>query len=190
MGVDEKVATIEDYLEFAQRPENVACRYELTGGVIEEMSPSSYQNSMIAAQIVRLLGNFVVDNNLGAVTGADGGYILSPHDVVVPDAAFIGKDRQPQAGAKLVEGAPDLAVEVISPSETSRMVLDKARRYLQAGCPIVWAVYPEDQVVDVIRLAENEEMRIHTIGADGSLDGGDVLPGFSLPLSQLFKAAE
>jgi Uma2 family endonuclease len=182
--------TIEEFLKIAQQPEYESCQLELHDGVIEEMPPSSYLNSLIAAQIVRLLGNFVYDNDLGTVTGADGGYSLGTRNVVVPDAAFVAKARRPDPGSKVIEGAPDLAVEVISLSETTPKILKKVRRYLTAGTKLVLTVYPEDQVIIIYRLLDTGELGVQTLGIDEHFDGADVLPGLQLPLRSIFPKQE
>jgi len=186
MVAQAKLITADEFLAIAQRPEYATKRIELIGGVITEMPPSRQINAVLAAWIIHLLFAYVRQNDLGYVTGPDGGYRVSPHDVFQPDAAFISKARA--AGLTGVEFpvAPDLAVEIVSPSETSRKVLDKARAYLQAGTQFVWAVYPDDKVVDVYCLLDDGGLKVQTIGIDGELDGGRVLPGFTVKVSEVF----
>ena len=186
MEVQEKLYTVEEYWEVTQLPENENRRLELIEGVICEMPPSSQVNTVIAMRIGRFLGNYVDERDLGYVTGADGGFELGPHDVRIPDSAYISKKRVSELSGTTFPVAPDLAVEVISPSETSRGILDKVRAYLKAGTRLVWVVYPEDELVDVHRLASDDSMNIQTLSIDGTLDGGDVLPGFMLPVSDVF----
>jgi Uma2 family endonuclease len=184
MGADRKNVT--EYWEFTQLPENEDKRLELVGGSIIEIPASSRLSTVVAARIAHFLGNHVDDLQLGYVTGADGGFELGPHDVRIPDAAFIAKERVPELAGTTFPTAPDLAVEVVSPSETPRSVLDKARAYLSAGTRLVWVVYPEDRVVDVHRLSEDGSMNNQTIDAEGTLDGQDVLPGLTLRVSDIF----
>jgi len=186
MAVQEKLYTAAEFIEIVQLPENEAKRLELIDGEICEMAPSSKRNTIIAARFVRWLGNHVDTHNLGYVTGADGGYKIGQHDVFLPDAAFITKERAVDLSGVEFPVAPDLAVEVISPSETSRNVLDKVRAYLQAGTQLVWTVYPEDKVIDVCGLGENGSLIIQTVRMDGELSGGDVLPGFTIKVSDVF----
>ena len=186
MAVQAKLYTAEEFLEIVLLPENEARRLELIDGEICEMPPSSKRNTIIAARFVRWLGNHVDTHNLGYVTGADGGYQIGLHDVLVPDAAFIAKERVSELSGIVFPAAPDLVVEVISPSETTRKVLDKVRAYLQTGTRIVWTVYPEDKVVDVCRLADNGSVNIQTVRLDGELSGGEVLPGFTVKVSDIF----
>jgi len=181
MVLAEKLITAEEFLEIAAQQENML---ELAEGAIIEMPPSSLLNSFIAMRIGHLLSSFVNQYNLGYVFGADGGYTLSPHNVRVPDVSFVSKQRFPTLPDK-IEGAPDLAIEVVSPSESARSVMNKAELYLQAGARLVWLVYPEEQVIDVIRPAE-AGMLVQKFTLDGTLDGGEVLPGFSLPLNAIF----
>jgi len=156
-------------------------------GKIVEAAPSSVRNSVLAARIAGFLVGYVDERDLGYVTGADGGFQLGPRTVRLPDAAFISKERAGGLEGSVFGGAPDLAVEVISESETPRDVLDKARAYLDAGAQMVWTVYPDAQVVDVYRRSADGGMIVDTIGADGTLSGLPALPGFTLPLADLFR---
>jgi Uma2 family endonuclease len=104
----------------------------------------------------------------------------------VPDAAFISKARAAGVSGKTFPGAPDLAVEVISPSETPRSVADKVQRYLRAGRQLVWAVYPNERVVDVYRPAAEGGVNMHTVDVNGELDGSPALPGFKLTVREIF----
>lgn len=86
------------------------------------------------------------------------------------------------------ELAPDLAVEVVSPSNRKREMLDKVESYLASGTKLVWLVYPTIKVGDVYRLNDDGSINIRKITVDGTLDGEDVLPGFSLRVSAIFPA--
>ena len=187
MAVQNKLYTATDLWEISQQPENADKRFELIEGIIYEVAPSSPANSVVAARFVRWLGNFVEELDLGFVTGADGGFRVSVRDVYLPDAAFISKARLPDLPQKEFPIAPDLAVEVVSPSETSRKVLDKVQGYLKAGTRMVLAVYIEDRVLDVYRLLKNGQMSVETLRVGDTFDGADVLPGFHLALADLFK---
>lgn len=83
---------------------------------------------------------------------------------------------------------PDLVVEVISPSETPRSMTSKTERYLKMGTRQVWNVYPDEQVVEVWRMGDNGELRMLSLTVEMVLTGGDILPGFELPLKNLFAA--
>lgn|SRR5574341_11028 len=186
MAVEQRTMTAQEFMAIAQLPENASKRLELIEGVIVEMPGSSPENSAIAIRVAYHMTGFVLKGDLGHVTGADGGYALGPRDVRIPDVAFVSKERVPKLTGSVVEGPPDLAVEVVSPSESARDVMDKARAYLKAGARLVWAIYPEARVVDVIRLTPDDHLDVETIGVDGVLDGADVLPGFRLAVKDVF----
>lgn len=187
MTVQEQTYTVEEFLKVAQSAEYRDQRLELINGEICVMSPSSSLNASVALRIGRFLDEYVEKHNLGYATGADGGYRLGHRNVLVPDVAFISAGRTRGPGDNVFEVAPDLAVEVISPSETNRQVLDKARAYLQAGTELVWAVYPREQLIDVIRLTGDDHLDIETLTIEGVLSGGDVLPGFEIPVKSIFS---
>ncbi len=187
MAIQERLYRAEELWEIARQAENADKRLELIKGVIHEVPPSSPINTVVAARFVRLLGNFVDEHDLGFVTGADGGFTLGPNDVRLPDAAFISKVRMPTLSGKTFPFAPDLAVEVVSPSETSRKVLDKVRAYLEAGTKLVWTAYAEDEVVDIHHLLPDGAISTQTIDKDHVLDGEDVLPGLKIPVQDIFK---
>ncbi len=190
---EQKRYTTAEYLAIAALPENALKRLELVNGVIVEMAPSNRRNTVLAGLFVMYLNLFVREHDLGYITVPDGGFQLDSETLLMPDAAFIAKTRVIDLEGVTFVGAPDLAVEV-SPSESSRKALDKAQRYLQAGGKLVWNAYAEEQVVDVIRLAApgSSDLLVKKVALDedGVLDGADVLPGFTLPLRDLFKGLE
>ena len=108
-----------------------------------------------------------------------------PLQVRVPDVAFVRTDRVPQGERRreYFEGAPDLAVEIVSPSETFRETQEKALLYLAAGARLVWVVEPEGRTVTVY----TPDRRVQILDADGVLDGGDVIPDLALPVRRLFE---
>ena len=161
-------------------------RYELEGGRLIRMPPGGPLASIVAATILTLLNQFVRLHRLGVVGGADFGMILArdPDTVRAPDVAFYRADRLPPGGIPVTywELAPDLAVEVLSPSDRRSKVLRKVSEYLDAGTPLVWVVDPRRRTAVVYR-PEGEPT---ILGADGVLDGEDVLPGFTLTLAEVW----
>jgi Uma2 family endonuclease len=173
--------------EFWELAENFGDKkYELIEGVLIEMAPSSLNNSAIAMRIGRLIGNYVDERNLGMVFGADGGFTLFPNTVQIPDVSFVVLERLPEEVPKTLDGGPDLAVEIISPSETSAHIIRKTERYLDAGTKMVWNVYPEEEAVYVY-LPTDTGMNVQKFTIADTLEGGDVLPGFTLKVSVIFK---
>ena len=161
--------------------------YELWEGVLKEVSPSSLKPGVVAARVVGVLINYVDTQSLGYVSTAEAGFILNtnPSTVVAPDVAYVRRDRYPgglpESGFSPLP--PDLAVEVISPSDKRADIAQKQALYAKAGVPLVWWVDPERREVTIYRLGQAPEV----IEATGMLDGGDVLPGFTLELRTIFR---
>jgi len=174
-------ATEEDVIRIEQE-ENRLC--ELVDGVLVEKA-MGFRESLLAAALADFLRQFEVPRNLGLVTGADGMVRLFPGLVRIPDVAFVSWDRLP--GGRVPDDpipdlAPDLAVEVLSRTNTPGEMRRKRREYFDAGVTLVWIIDPADRsatvftsATDSVKLTERD-----------SLDGGSVLPGFSLPLCNLF----
>ena len=182
MVAREKLYTAEEFFEIAALPENDNKRLELDDGMIVEMAESKPINTVTAMRIGTFLNNFVIPHDLGYVTGADGGFKLADKRVRQPDVGFISKTRMPSL-PKRFGIAPDLAVELVSEDED---IFKKAREYLQAGTKMVWAVYPDEKTVHVMMLNEDGGLRTVPYGINSTLDGGDVLPGFTLAVRDIF----
>lgn len=158
-------------------------RHELVRGELRRMTGAGFRHSATAAEIAFVLRRHA-DRSLGRVTGADGGYLLArnPDTVRIPDAAFVAASRLatlPTRGH--FEGAPDLAVEVISPNDRYGEVHDKALDWIAAGTRLVW-------IVDPIRCSVAiyvPDGTIRVVNGDDVLDGGDVLPGFTARVREL-----
>lgn len=168
--------------------------YELVDGRLVRMPFSGGEASRISLRLGAALLAFVEAHDLGAVTGADGEYNLTqPGDTgetaLAPDVAFVRAERiPPQASSEYKMAwhlAPDLVVEVVSPSQFRPEMAAKARLYLKSGVRLLWMVWPRYQQVDVWR--QGSDTPVATLGPADSLDGEDVLPGFTYPLARLFR---
>lgn len=179
----ERLIEADDYFEIAALPENDEKRLELEEGMIIEMAGSRPINTITALRIGTFINVFVMENNLGYVTGADGAFQLAPRLVRIPDVAFVAKARIPEGIPARFKLAPDLAIELVSEDED---VFKKAREYLRAGSKMVWLVYADEKTVSVITVVSENELRAREFGVNDTLDGGDALPGFSLPVRTLF----
>lgn len=159
-------------------------RWELIDGEPVAMTPSSDRSSWIATEVAYSIRVYLQDNPIGRVFGADAGFILfADRDTVrAPDAAFVRFDRLPELTGTFVPMPPDLAVEVLSPTDRLIDALAKATMYLQAGVELVWLIDPHNRTATIFR----QDVGPITIGEDGVLDGANVLPGFTLPLAVLF----
>ena len=174
-------ATLQDVID-AERNEGILC--ELVDGVLVEKAMGINESS-IALYIGEMLNAFVRRRNLGFVTGADGTFELMPDLVRIPDVAFTDWDRLPRRSrptAPIPRLCPNLAVEVLSQSNTRGEMARKRRDYFGAGVELVWEIDPEDRTVVVYTSATAGT----TLGVADSLDGGTVLPGFVLPVRELF----
>ena len=190
MVLQERLYTVDEFLEFINRPEFEGKQIELHEGVVVEVPPSSKKNTILEMWIGALLAQVVVPKALGSLTGPDAGYKIDGHNYLQPEVAFISKERA--GGLEGVEFpvAPDLAVEVISPNESGHMVTSKARMYLQAGTTVVWAVYPIEKAIHEYRLGENGSLSIKLFGVDDTLVAADVLPEFRVRVGEIFKVIE
>jgi Uma2 family endonuclease len=160
---------------------------ELVRGEIVVMTPSGAEHGGIAAAIVVPVANFVRERKLGRIFIAEVGFVLSrdPDTVRAPDGAFVATERVAAQAHQVgfFEGAPDLAIDVVSPGDSDQDVHQKVLDYLGAGTRLVWVVRPRSRTVTAHRSLT--EARVLT-GAD-ALDGHDVLPGFRLQVSQIFE---
>lgn len=161
-------------------------RGELIRGVLTEMTPAGQEHGEIVTNLVAALFNFVKPRRLGRLTASDAGVWLErdPDTVREPDIAYFSAERMPP-GVRVTgysEISPDLVVEVASPGDSRREVRDKARMWLSHGVRLVWVVDPDNRTVDVHRPGNP----VVALAAGDALDGMDVLPGFSCPVSTVF----
>lgn len=182
-ATQEKLLTAE---EFADLPDpNDGSRQELVRGVVITMPPPRLPHGFVCAKAARLIGNHCDDNNLGFVVSNDTGVLTERHPDTVRglDVAFWSFARLPTLPDGYTDILPDLAVEVLSPSNTRRQIEDKISEYLKGGFSTVWVIDPLDRTVTVYRPGP----LIGTILHSGtSLEGGDTLPGFQCPVSAFF----
>lgn len=159
-------------------------RYELHEGELTAMPPSQRNSTELGLEFGRLLANFVRGKKLGYVSGADGGYILArdPDLVFAPDAGFITRDRAGGRDEGYFQAAPDLAVEVISPSDRASAVRKKLEQYFEHGTRLIWVVYPDTRTIE-----EHTSGGSRRLSVEHTLDGGEVLPGFSASVADIFS---
>jgi Uma2 family endonuclease len=158
--------------------------YELVDGVLVEKD-MGMRESIIASKCGQYLWNHLDDNDLGIVFTADGPIRIRVGRIRFPDVGFISWERLP--GQELPEDSisdaiPDLAIEVISKGNTAKELDLKLRDYFNAGVRLVWFIYPKTQTAVVYTSPTSKK----ELSKDQALDGGKVLPGFSLPLKTLF----
>jgi Uma2 family endonuclease len=161
-------------------------RRELVRGEVRVMSPAGARHGRVGARILARLDAFVEANDLGAVFNSDTGFRLSsdPDTVRMPDVAFVARKRVDEVGDTegIWPGAPDLAVEVVSPSDSFSDVDEKVAEYLSAGCHMVIVVNPRRAAATLYRSPSD----VLLLTVNDAIDGGDVVPGWKLPLRELF----
>jgi Uma2 family endonuclease len=177
--------TVDDVVRLNDHEDRL---YELVDGILVAKT-MGLEESCIAMKIGRLFGNFVDPRDLGVVAGVGGTIQLDINLVRIPDVSFISWERMP--GAELPKDpvpllVPDLAVEVISRSNTPKEMAEKLREYFEKGVRLVWYVRPRSRVVDVYTAPDH----FTRLTASMQLDGGDVLPGFTVQVSELFEIAK
>ena len=162
------------------------CRYELVAGKLRKMAPSGWRHGAAGGNLHALLGHHVMQQKLGQVFFAETGFLIArdPDTVRAPDIAFLGKERlQGQMPKEAFwPGAPDLAVEVVSPGDTTGEVDEEVKSWLDVGAEMVWVVNPQWRSVTVYRSATD----IKTLTENDELDGEDVVPGFRCRVSEIF----
>lgn len=160
--------------------------WELWEGELRKVPGAGGEASELASWIATLVLLFVRPRRLGMVTGAGGTYILlhDPQTVVVPDVGYVRLDRLPEGvrPKRYIPIPPDLAVEVRSPSDEPGEIARKVDLYRRAGVPLVWWVDPAHRAVTVHRHGQV----VAELHEGDELDGEDVLPGFRLPVAEIF----
>lgn len=182
---NERLLTLE---EFERLPDD-DFRTELVRGRLVREPPAGMNHGWLGAYLAFLITDFVLKHDLGKVFQADTGFVLfdDPPTVRAPDVAFVSRDRLPPPEESIGFGhlAPDLAIEVVSPSNTAIEILDRVEDYLEAGTRLVWVVQPHRSSVTEYR--SRHEIRL--LREDEALDGYDVLPGFSVKVAEIFARA-
>jgi Uma2 family endonuclease len=160
---------------------------ELIDGTLVEKPVGSLE-SRIALYLATAIVNFAKPRKLGVVTGADGTLRMKSGRVRLPDIAFFGIDDLPGGrppNDPIPTLPPTLAVEVISEGNTTREMDQKRSEYFESGSRLVWMIYPKTRTVAVFEPSQSEPVR--TLGEGDTLDGGTVLPGFSIPVTEIFE---
>jgi Uma2 family endonuclease len=164
--------------------------HELVRGVLRRVMPASPAHGLNVFRVTLLLGQHVMAHGLGELFTESTGFILArdPDTVLCPDVAFVASERVAAAlqGKPFAELAPDLAVEVLSPSDRETAVRVKVAEYLAAGVRAVWVLDPATRTVRAHPHGGVEQL----LTADDILDGGDVVSGFRCPVAALFPSLE
>ncbi|MXX44117.1 MAG: Uma2 family endonuclease [Acidimicrobiales bacterium] len=179
---DEKLLTADDLLRLCSE----GVRGELVRGVLHETMSTGHRHGTIVTRLILRLGNFVEPRGLGTLVASDSGVWLErdPDTVREPDIAYTSAAKIPLDAdiPGYPEEVPDLVVEVKSPSDSRRYAHERGRMWVDYGVRIAWVLYPETRTAEVHR----PDQPVVVIDSDGTLDGADVLPGFTCPLNSIF----
>lgn len=161
-------------------------RYELVNGELIDMGNSGAKHGYICSILMILLGGYVRLQNLGAMFDSSTAFKMKSGNKRSPDISFMAKERLQgldDLPDGFLEGAPDLAVEILSPSNTVEEIDSKLVEYFENGARLVWVIQPKQKYVLVYRSAEPDRL----LKSADSLDGEDIVPGFTLPVGDLFQ---
>ena len=165
-------------------------RYELVEGELRMMSPSGWKHGEVVGVFHTLLGSHIRQHRLGVIFGAETGFKISesPDTVRAPDIAFIAKENLPADEPKegFWPGAPDLAIEVLSPSDQAEEVAAKTKMWLDSGVQQVWIVDPRKKSLTVHRSSGE----VSVFNNDQLFESGEIVPGFSMSVAELIEPSK
>ena len=170
--------------ELAELPKDDG-KYELVDGELELMSPAHIDHGQVCAKIIIYLGSHVLTKRLGFIAEGQTGFWMANGNLRSPDVSFISHStnaKLQRLPTGFFKGAPDLAIEVVSPGDRPKQVTEKIADYFSSGSKLVWVIYPKNRSARIFRKPGESQL----IGENETLKGEDVVPGFSLRLSELF----
>jgi len=183
MAIQIPLMTVEEFWkQYEGQP------YELVNGEVIETVPTGFEHGAAQSRTNAHLRLFVDAHKLGEVVGGETGFWLATNTMRAADVAFISNDQLAKITerGKYLPFPPDLAVEIVSPNDTAGEIETKVRQYLRAGTRLVWVIYPELRHVIVYHPDGSSKL----VEAPAALDGGDVLPGLSIPVAELLPPAQ
>jgi len=180
MSTTTKKMTVDEFYEYAARHG----RCELINGEVRTMTPASDRHGELALRLGAKVFNFADDNDLGKAVAAETGFVLDADENTIraPDLAFTRKERAVRTN-KFSTVIPDLIAEVLSLNDRAGEVNEKIEQWFAAGVRVAWIVDPETSTVTV----RHPDGAARVLHLGDTLTGDDVLPGFELPLGELFK---
>ena len=163
--------------------------HEVVNGELVMSPKNNWQHGDICAELLTALRSFADANKLGAVWDSSTGFWMGNLNCRAPDISFVRKERLhglKRREAKFFQGAPDLVVEILSPSSTPRDIDERLGDYFSSGTKLAWVIDPDRELVEICHSRTQRRL----LGTGGLLDGEDLLPGFRFPVADLFKEWE
>jgi Uma2 family endonuclease len=160
--------------------------HEVVSGELVMSPKNNFQHGNIASRLFLALGNHAQQHRLGVVLDSSTGFWMHNRNCRAPDIAFISKARLTgwtPSTQRFFQGAPDLAVEILSPSNTRAEIDNRLKDFFASGTQIAWIISPDDECAEICHSPEKRQL----VGAGGFLDGEHLLPGFRYPIADLFK---
>jgi Uma2 family endonuclease len=190
--VEEKIWTDDELLALPKGGN----KYEVLKGELV-VSPAGIEHEVIGVRVIAALANFVREHKLGIVCGSSAGYWMKPknpqlpkkRNFLSPDVSFLAKERLQglkRPPKKFGDGAPDLVVEILSPSDTIELLHEKIVEYFENGTRLLWVINPAEEIVLVYHSPQPDCL----LRGGETLDGEQVVPGFTLPVAVLFAELE
>ncbi|MFM9266594.1 Uma2 family endonuclease [Tychonema sp. BBK16] len=180
---EEKVWTDAEFMALSRDGH----RYEIVNGELIDMGNSGAKHGYVCSVLMILLGGYVHIQKLGAMFDSSTAFKMKSGNKRSPDVSFMAKERLQgldELPDGFLEGAPDLAVEILSPSNTVEEIHNKLVEYFDNGSRLVWVINPKEKYVLVYRSSQEPDRLLKSID---SLDGEEVVPGFSLAIAELFQ---
>lgn len=176
--------TLISVSEFDRLIEPDDLRYELDEGELIEMTRPRIGHKRVVMKMTQVFIQYLLKNPVGELFTSDNLFVLGPTTKRAPDLSFILADRASKIDpSKDIEGAPDLAIEVLSPSDRAAAMRRKMKQYFAAGASAVWLVYPATREVEVWESASGP---VRVVGVNDSIEAAQLLPGFSAPVGLFF----
>jgi Uma2 family endonuclease len=176
-----KLVTVDEFMRITDDG-----RFDLIDGEVQSMAPASAWHGESTVEIVRRLGNYAIESGVGRAYSGETAFVISrdPDTVLCPDAAFVRAERLPPRDQRMgaLPFVPDLAVEVRSPSESGPSLRRKIAKYFAGGTQLVWVIDPQRRTATVHQASGGEQR----LSEHDRLDGGELLPGFSVNVGELF----
>ena len=182
ISTEKKVWTDEEFMALSKDGH----RYELVDGEVLDMGNSGMEHGYVASILIIVLGGFVQANKLGAICDSSTAFTLKNGNKRSPDVSFVSKERlkglkRPPRG--FFQGSPDLAVEILSPSNTVEEIHEKIVEYFENDTRLVWVIHPDEKYVLVYHASEPDRF----LRPQDQLEGEEVVPGFSMAVAELFE---